>query len=73
MLNVCKTRDTVRVVNDQIGTPIYTYDLTRLLVDMNEIERYSYYYVTNGAVISAGTISPRKSTVRLATRRKFYL
>ena len=40
MLNVGKTNDTVRVVNDQIGTPTYTYDLARLLVDMNETEKY---------------------------------
>lgn len=42
MLNVGKTHDTVRVVNDQIGTPTYTYDLARLLVDMNETEKYGY-------------------------------
>lgn len=47
MLNVGKTHDTVRVVNDQIGTPTYTYDLARLLVDMNETEKYGYYHVTN--------------------------
>ena len=39
MLNVGKTHDTVRVVNDQIGTPTYTYDLARLLIDMNETEK----------------------------------
>ena len=39
MLNVGKTHATVRVVNDQIGTPTYTYDLARLLVDMNETEK----------------------------------
>ena len=38
MLNVAKTHDTVRVVNDQIGTPTYTLDLSRLLVDMIETE-----------------------------------
>ena len=47
MLNVGKTHDTVRVVNDQIGTPTYTYDLARLLVDMNETEKYGYYHATN--------------------------
>lgn len=53
MLNVGKTHDTVRVVNDQIGTPTYTYDLARLLVDMNETERYGYYHATNeGGYIS---------------------
>ena len=44
MLNVGKTHDTVRVVNDQIGTPTYTYDFARLLVDMNETEKYGYYH-----------------------------
>lgn len=53
MLNVGKTRDTVRVVNDQIGTPTYTYDLARLLVDMAETEKYGYYNATNeGGYIS---------------------
>lgn len=47
MLNVGKTHDTVRVVDDQIGTPTYTYDLARLLVDMNETEKYGYYHATN--------------------------
>jgi dTDP-4-dehydrorhamnose reductase len=53
MLNVGKTHDTVRVVNDQIGTPTYTYDLARLLVDMIETDKYGYYHVTNeGGYIS---------------------
>lgn len=53
MLNVGKTHDTVRVVNDQIGTPTYTYDLARLLVDMIETEKYGYYHATNeGGYIS---------------------
>ena len=47
MLNVGKTHDTVRVVNDQIGTPTYTYDLARLLVDMIETDKYGYYHATN--------------------------
>lgn len=47
MLNVGKTHDTVRVVNDQIGTPTYTFDLARLLVDMIETDKYGYYHVTN--------------------------
>ena len=51
--NVGKTHATVRVVNDQIGTPTYTYDLARLLVDMNETEKYGYYHATNeGGYIS---------------------
>ena len=58
MLNVGKTHDTVRVVNDQIGTPTYTYDLARLLVDMNETEKYGYYHATNeGATAETAYIS----------------
>ena len=53
MLNVGKKYDTLRVVNDQIGTPTYTYDLARLLVDMVETEKYGYYHATNeGGYIS---------------------
>lgn len=47
MINVGKTHDTVRVVDDQIGTPTYTKDLARLLVDMIETEKYGYYHATN--------------------------
>jgi len=47
MLNLGKTHDTLSVVNDQIGTLTYTYDLARLLVDMIETERYGYYHATN--------------------------
>jgi len=53
MINVGKTHDTVRVVNDQIGTPTYTLDLARLLIDMIETEKYGYYHATNeGGYIS---------------------
>lgn len=53
MLNIGKTHDEVRVVNDQIGTPTYTFDLARLLVDMIETGKYGYYHVTNeGGYIS---------------------
>lgn len=53
MLNVGKTHDEVRVVNDQIGTPTYTYDLARLLVDMILSDKYGYYHATNeGGYIS---------------------
>jgi dTDP-4-dehydrorhamnose reductase len=53
MLNVGKKYDSVRVVNDQIGTPTYTFDLARLLVDMLETEKYGYYHATNeGGYIS---------------------
>ena len=53
MLNVGKNHDRLTVVNDQIGTPTYTYDLARLLVDMIETEKYGYYHATNeGGYIS---------------------
>ena len=53
MLNLSKKYDTLRVVNDQIGTPTYTFDLSRLLVDMIETEKYGYYHATNeGGYIS---------------------
>lgn len=53
MLNVGKTHDKLTVVNDQIGTPTYTFDLARLLVDMIGTEKYGYYHATNeGGYIS---------------------
>lgn len=53
MLNLGKNHDTVRVVCDQIGTPTYTLDLARLLVDMLETDKYGYYHATNeGGYIS---------------------
>ena len=53
MLKVGKEFDTLRVVDDQIGTPTYTLDLSRLLVDMIETEKYGYYHATNeGGYIS---------------------
>ena len=66
MLNVGKTHDTVRVVNDQIGTPTYTYDLARLLVDMAESEKYGYYHATN----EGGYISWSRSTVTIMRRMR---
>ena len=53
MINVGKTHDVVKVVCDQIGTPTYTIDLSRLLVDMVETDKYGYYHATNeGGYIS---------------------
>ena len=53
MLNVGKTHDKLTVVSDQIGTPTYTLDLSRLLVDMIETDKYGYYHATNeGGYIS---------------------
>ena len=47
MLNLAKTHDTIRVVNDQFGSPTYTYDLARLLVDMILTDKYGTYHATN--------------------------
>lgn len=53
MLKLAETHDTLRVVCDQIGTPTYTFDLARLLVDMVESDKYGYYHATNeGGYIS---------------------
>lgn len=53
MLNIGRNRNSVRVVNDQIGTPTYSADLARLLADMIETEKYGYYHATNeGGYIS---------------------
>ena len=53
MLELSKKHDTLRVVCDQVGTPTYTCDLSRLLVDMIETEKYGYYHATNeGGYIS---------------------
>lgn len=53
MLRVGRRHDTVRVVNDQIGTPTYTPDLAELLVDMIQTDKYGVYHATNeGGFIS---------------------
>jgi dTDP-4-dehydrorhamnose reductase len=53
MLNLAKTRDNLSIVNDQIGTPTYTFDLARLLVDMAKSDKYGKYHATNeGGYIS---------------------
>ena len=57
MINVGKTHDTVRVVDDQLGTPTYTRDLARLLVDMAETDRYGYYHATNSEEAPGAYIS----------------
>lgn len=50
MLNLGKTRDSLTVVNDQFGSPTYTYDLARLLVDMVETDKYGIYHATNEGI-----------------------
>ncbi len=52
MLNLAKTHDTIRVVNDQFGSPTYTYDLARLLADMVVTEKYGVYHATNEGICS---------------------
>lgn len=61
MLSLGKTHDQIRVVSDQIGTPTYTYDLARLLVDMTETDKYGYYHATNEG---GGMILPEKFSAR---------
>lgn len=52
MLNLSKNYDTLRVVNDQFGSPTYTYDLAKLLVDMIVTEKYGVYHATNEGICS---------------------
>lgn len=52
MLNLAKTHDTIRVVNDQFGSPTYTCDLARLLVDMILTDKYGTYHATNEGICS---------------------
>lgn len=47
MLNLAQNHDTLTVVDDQVGSPTYTYDLSRLLVDMIETDKYGRYHATN--------------------------
>lgn len=53
MLSIGKNHDTLRIVNDQIGTPTYTFDLARLLCDMIVTDRYGYYHATNAELGNA--------------------
>ena len=47
MLRLAETHDTITVVNDQFGSPTYTYDLAKLLADMVQTEKYGIYHATN--------------------------
>lgn len=62
MLKVGATHDEVKVVNDQIGTPTYTFDLARLLVDMVETDKYGYYHATNSELPMAASGHDTKVT-----------
>ncbi|MCR5737764.1 MAG: dTDP-4-dehydrorhamnose reductase [Eubacterium sp.] len=68
MLNLGKTHDALTVVSDQIGTPTYTYDLARLLVDMAEKEKYGIYHATN----EGGFISWYDFTVEIMKQASAY-
>ena len=72
-INVGKTYDEVRVVNDQIGTPTYTFDLARLLVDMCETEKYGYNHAKNSEVTykNAGRKAARPFNSRLDKSKRF--
>ena len=52
MLKLSENHDTITVVNDQFGSPTYTYDLARLLVDMVQTEKYGIYHATNEGICS---------------------
>lgn len=52
MLKLAETHNTLRVVDDQFGSPTYTFDLSKLLVDMVETEKYGVYHATNEGICS---------------------
>lgn len=52
MLKLAENHDTITVVNDQFGSPTYTYDLARLLVDMVQTDKYGIYHATNEGICS---------------------
>lgn len=52
MLKLSETRDSLTVVNDQFGSPTYTFDLAKLLVDMVQTDKYGIYHATNEGICS---------------------
>ena len=52
MLKLSENHDVITVVNDQFGSPTYTYDLARLLVDMVLTDKYGVYHATNEGICS---------------------
>ncbi|SJZ77111.1 dTDP-4-dehydrorhamnose reductase [Anaerorhabdus furcosa] len=47
ILELSKVHNEIKVINDQIGSPTYSFDLSRLIVDMIETDKYGYYHITN--------------------------
>ena len=68
MLQAAKTHDRLKVVNDQIGTPTYTYDLAKLLTDMIASDKYGYYHATNSELLPADDAEASSGYTKDGTR-----